>query len=405
MIDLSKIKCVGCTACAAACPKSIIVMRKNEEGFQYPYIDDGDACVACGLCEKACPVLNFKPEVKCEQTALIAQIMDDEIRKESASGGMFSAIALSVLEEGGVVYGAAYDREFKVCHIGISTKQDLWKLRNSKYVQSDLDGVFREIKTVLQSGKKVCFSGTPCQIEGLREYLGKDYDNLLLVDVVCHGVSSPLIWDKYLETINQEDIAKIYFRWKHYGYKYSTMSFFDRSNKEVYYAGVESDKMLRAYFSNSCDRENCYECLFKKRYRRSDFTVWDCFQPKFFNRDFDDDRGTSGVLVHSDKGLKQLEKILEMQLIKYQYVSPDELTFGNHEMIASVKKGDCRQELLKDAAILSGQELFDKYFPDTRKTKLKKTIRLMLVYTGLYNTFKYAVFVYRRNRFRKQGEA
>jgi len=401
MIDLSKIKCVGCTACAAACPRSIIQMKRNEEGFQYPFIDNKDECVECGVCEKACPVLNFKPEVACEQTALIAQITDDEVRKESASGGMFSAIALSVLDEGGVVYGAAYDREFKVCHIGITEKQELWRLRNSKYVQSDLSGVFREIKSHLQSEKKVCFSGTPCQVEGLLEYLGKDYDNLLLVDVVCHGVSSPLIWDKYLETIDKEDVGKIYFRWKHYGYKYSTMSFFDRQNKEVYYAGVESDKMLRAYFSNSCDRDTCYDCLFKKRYRRTDLTIWDCFQPKVFSKEFDDDRGTSGVLIHSDKGLKQLEKILDMQLIKYQYVQPGELTFGNREMVASVKKGDCREDLLKDAAILSGEELFNKYFPDTWKAKLKKYIRLVLVYTGLYNTFKYALFVYRRNKSRK----
>lgn len=401
MLKFSEIKCVGCTACASICPRNIIGIKRNNEGFQYPYTENISDCIECGLCEKACPVLNFTPENKFEQTGLIAQITNEEIRRESASGGMFSAIALSVLKENGIVYGAAYNADFEVCHVGVSHEEELWKLRHSKYVQSNLVGVFPEVKQHLQAGRKVCFSGTPCQVEGLRCYLGKEYENLLLIDVVCHGVSSPLIWDKYLETMKQHEPSRIYFRWKHYGYKYSTMSFFNKNQKEVYHAGVETDKMLRAYFSNSCDRDTCYDCIFKKRYRPSDFTIWDYFQPKFFNKDFDDDRGTSGVLVHSQKALKQLESIIALNLIKYQFVSPDELTFGNNEMIGSVKKGDCREYLLKDASHMSGKELFDKYFPDTFKTKLKKHIRLFLVHTGLYKYFKYQLFVYRRNKAKK----
>lgn len=401
MLNYSEIKCVGCTACASICPKNIIGINRNKEGFQYPYIENVSACIECGLCEKVCPVLNFKPESKFEQKGLIAQITDEAIRRESASGGMFSAIALSVLAENGVVYGAAYSDNFEVCHIGISNKEDLWKLRNSKYVQSNLVGVFQEVKQYLESGRMVCFSGTPCQIEGLQCYLRKEYENLLLVDVVCHGVSSPLIWDKYLETVRLYEPNRIYFRWKHYGYKYSTMSFFDNKQNEIYYSGVESDKMLRAYFSNNCDRDTCYECIFKKRFRPSDFTIWDCFQPKFFNKDFDDDRGTSSVLIHSEKASKQIKKIIALDLIKYQFVSPDELSFGNNEMVGSVKKGDCRETLLKDATRMSGEELFSKYFPDTVKTRLKRHLRLFLVHTGLYNFFKYRLFVYRRNKSKK----
>lgn len=398
MINISEIKCVGCTACASACSKNVISIKQDDEGFYHPHITSASSCVECGLCEAVCPVLNFTPEVQVDQTALIAQIKDESIRRESASGGMFSAIALSVLNEGGIVYGAAYNKSFEVCHIAVSRKEDLWKLRNSKYVQSGLSGVFNEVKQHLNSGKSVCFSGTPCQIEGLRGYLRKDYANLILVDVVCHGVSSPLIWNKYLETIKDYNPSKIFFRWKHYGYKYSTMSLFNNNNDEIYYAGVESDKMLRAYFSNSCDMETCYECMFKKRYRPSDFTIWDCFQPKFFCKDFDDDMGTSGVLVHSDKGMQQLKKIIDSDLIKFQYVSADELTFGNKEMVSSVKKGDCRDAFLSDATHMAGEELFNKYFPDTVKSKLKKIIRLILVRTGLYNTLKYRLFIYRRNQ-------
>lgn len=401
MLQISEIKCVGCTACASICPKNIIHMKRDDEGFQYPHIENPDACVECGLCEKACPVLNFRPENKFAQKGLIAQIRDEAIRRESASGGMFSAIALSVLAEDGIVYGAAYCDDFEVCHIGISDKEQLWKLRNSKYVQSNLVGVFQEVKQNLEAGKKVCFSGTPCQIEGLQGYLRKEYENLLLVDVVCHGVSSPLIWEKYLETVKQYEKSRIYFRWKHYGYKYSTMSFFNEKQDEIYYSGVESDKMLRAYFTNNCDRDTCYDCLFKKRYRTSDFTIWDYFQPRFLNKDFDDDRGTSAVLVHSEKAMNQLKKIIASGQIKYQFADPDALTFGNNEMVGSVKKGDCRDRLLKDAGHMSGEELFQKYFPDTVKSRLKKHIRLLLVRTGLYNALKYQLFIYRRNKSKK----
>lgn len=398
MLNFAKIKCVGCTACASICPADAINIEKDIEGFWHANIANADACTNCGLCNTVCPDLNLRKEIPFEQNGMIAQILDEEIRRESASGGMFSAIALSILNENGIVYGAAYDKNFEVRHIGVSEKEDLWKLRHSKYVQSNLNGVFSEIKEYLRIGKKVCFSGTPCQIEGLRCFLGKDYDNLLLVDVVCHGVSSPLIWDKYLETVQKYNPSKIYFRWKHYGYKYSTMSLFDDSCHEIYYADVETDRMLRAYFSNNCDMSTCYECVFKKRYRVSDFTIWDFFQPKFFNKDFDDDRGTSGVLIHTEKGRRQLSKIIQDNLIKYQFVSPDELTFGNYEMIGSVIKGNCRDKFLKDAVSMSGEALFEKYFPVTFKTKIKRFIRLFLVKTGLYNTFKYGLFIYRRNK-------
>ena len=401
MLNFSEIKCVGCTACASACPQNIIQMQRDHEGFLYPFVANSEACTECNLCISVCPVLNFQEEIPFPQKGLIAQITDEKIRRESASGGMFSAIALSVLAENGIVYGAAYNDAFQVCHIGISDKADLWKLRHSKYVQSDLNGVMREVKKHLVSGRMVCFSGTPCQIEGLQHYLKKDYANLLLVDVVCHGVSSPLVWEKYLETAKEYHPQKIFFRWKHYGYKYSTMSMFDETDSEVYHAGVESDKMLRAYFSNSCARKTCYECLFKKRYRTSDFTIWDFFQPRFFNKDFDDDRGTSGVLVHSEKASRQLEKILQAKLIKYQFVSPDELTFGNNEMVRSVPRGAKRDAFLRDASQMSGEELFQKHFPDTWQVRIKKHLRLFLVRTGLYSLVKYRLFLYRRNHAKK----
>lgn len=401
MINPSKIKCVGCTACASICPQGIIALERNNEGFYEPVVDPL-GCVECGLCERACPVLNPKEQISTVQTGLIAQIKDETIRKESTSGGMFSAIALSVLEEGGIVYGAAYDTRFQVCHMGIDNKEDLWKLRHSKYVQSKLYGVFPEVKQYLDAGRKVCFSGTPCQIEGLLGYLQKDYENLLLVDIVCHGVSSPLIWDKYLEQIHCYGPKKIYFRWKHYGYKYSTMSVFDENDQEIYYAGVESDDMLRAYFSNNCNMAACYDCVFKKRYRDSDFTIWDCFQPGFFSKAFDDDRGTTSVLVHSEKGLHQLNIIIDAGLIKHQTVPVEKLIQGNRELVRSVEKGSQREQLLKDAKNMPPAVLFGKYFPRSFMIRIKKTARLTLIKIGLYGAFKYGLFLIRRIKSKRE---
>ena len=401
MIDFSKIECVGCTACVSICPKDVLHMAYNEEGFQYPIDYNSALCIECGLCESVCPVIHTQQEKKGIDIAYIGQNTDEEIRRESASGGMFSAIAISVLNNKGIVYGAAYDQDFEVKHIAIRDERDLWKLRNSKYVQSNLNGIFKDVENNLKTGVQVCFSGTPCQIEGLKFYLRRDYANLLLVDVVCHGVSSPLIWKKYIETIQKYSPKRIYFRWKHYGYKYSTMSIFDDLNNEVYFAGVESDKMLRAYFSNNCDRETCYNCKFKKRYRVSDITIWDCFQPRFYNKSFDDDLGTSCILINTEKGKEQFDKIVQNNLLRCYCVVADELTKGNNEMIASVRRGDLRSKILVDASRMSADQFFEQYFPDSVAQKIKRTLRLFLIKTGFYAFVKYIIYAVRRKRGKK----
>ena len=380
MIDFSKIQCTGCSACASSCNRDVIVMGKDDAGFPIPLVANPEKCVECGICESVCPSFNPKTEKKNpEEIAIIAQIKDENIRKESASGGMFSAIAITVLKKGGIVYGAAYDESFKVRHIGIEKSEDLWRLRNSKYVQSNMGSVFREVKKHLQSGRLVCFSGTPCQAEGLASYLHKPYDNLILVDITCHGVGSPLIWDKYLELVKKINPARIYFRWKHYGYKYSTMSFFNQNKEEIYFGGVETDPMLRAYFTNSCDRKSCYNCKFKKRYRITDFTLWDCFQPRFFNKEFDDDKGTSSVLVNTSKGQKIFQDIVDADVIKYQKLAPSDLVHGNRELVQSVKEGSIRDSFLRDAKTINAVELFEKYFPQTKKVTVKRFLRKILL--------------------------
>lgn len=398
MIDLNNnLSCCGCSACVSICPTGCIEMAENNEGFQVPRLVNGVKCLECNLCVKACPVINPQKEEKHFEKGFIVQNINDKIREESTSGGAFTAIAISVISKGGIVYGAAFDDNFKVIHIGIESEKELSKFRNSKYVQSNLGEVFKEVKTFLIQGRYVCFSGTPCQIEGLNSFLKKDYNNLILVDVVCHGISSPLIWRKYLELQSIYNPEKIYFRWKHFGYKYSTMSLM-RKNQEVYFNGIESDPMLQAYFTNNCDLKACYDCKFKKRYRVSDFTIWDCYQPGYFNKSYNDDKGTSSLLINSEKGMEEFENIKKMGLLRYHEVLPDDLTFGNNEMIHSIKKGAIRDNFLSDASTLNANQLFNKYFPISTKTKVVKRLRRFLLSVGIYSRIKYALFLYRRNK-------
>ena len=243
------------------------------------------------------------------------------------------------------------------------------------------------VKDFLKKGRWVCFSGTPCQIEGLSKFLRKTYEKLILVDVVCHGIPSPLIWNKYLEYQKQtfpkpDDIR---FRDKFYGYKYSTMSII-QDGKNVYHAGSQLDPMLRAFFSDTCDRSSCYECPFKKRYRISDFTIWDCFSVYDFDKKLDDDKGTTRVLCHSQKATSLMQEV--MKYARCEEVSADKLVAGVKEMFESVPMNPKRTVFLVDAAKLSGKELFEKYYPVTNKVKVKTAIRKILLMTGIYGAMK-----------------
>lgn len=385
MIEINdKAKCCGCTACKSICPKDAIEMFEDEEGFLYPKVNK-EKCINCGLCEKVCPVLNANEEKK-EQKAYIFQNCDDKVRRESTSGGAFSAIAEYVLEKNGIVYGAMFDENFKVIHNAVEKKEDLYKFRNSKYVQSEIGECFRNIKYQLDNNRYVCFSGTSCQIEGLKKYLNKKYENLILVDVVCRAVPSPLIWKKYLELRKEKykNISKIMFRDKYHGYKYSNFSIYNKDNdkSKEYHAGVESDPYLRAFFSNICDRPSCYKCKFKKQNRESDITIWDCFEVEKYNKKLDDDKGTTRVLTNTVKGKKIIEELAKDNIV--EEISIDKAVNGFFAMFQSVKYNDKREEFFKDCNNLSNEELFDKYFPYTLKVKTEKYARLFLLKTGMY---------------------
>lgn len=390
MIEITdKTQCCGCSACAAICPKQCITMTEDEEGFLYPTVNK-EECVNCNACISVCSIQRPAKEVRTKQIGYLMQHKDEAIRMESSSGGAFSAIAFSVIEQNGVVFGAAYDENFHVIHRYVETKEQIQLFRNSKYVQSTLRDCFHEVKSFLEAGRLVCFSGTPCQVEGLVRYLKKPYENLLLVDVVCHGVGSPMIWEKYLEYQNviENRIDSIRFRDKYYGYKYSTMTLI-RGGKKIYHAGAQKDPMLRAFFSDICDRPACYQCAFKKRYRISDITLWDCFSVYDFANEMDDDKGTTRVLCHSEKGVNAINATLKM--LNYREIDPDRLVKGSKEMFSAVKMNPKRERFFSDASNMTGTELFESYYPITFMVKLKTQIRTLLIKAGMYKFAKKAL--------------
>lgn len=386
IIITDKEKCSGCAACANICSKNCIQMKSDNEGFLYPNVDES-MCIKCNVCDTVCPIQNPVTEKKATQKAYLIQHRDEKVRLDSSAGGAFTAIAMVVLQKGGVVFGAAYDENFHVRHSYVETANDLRKFRNSKYVQSEIGNSFRLAKNFLQKGRWVCFSGTPCQIEGLAKFLRKPYEKLILVDVVCHGISSPLIWNKYLEYQNvfNDKPDNIRFRDKFYGYKYSTMSII-RGGKVEYHAGSQLDPMLRAFFTDMCDRPACYNCRFKKRYRVSDITIWDCFSVYNFDEKMDDDKGTTRVLCQNEKGVEVIREATEYAVCKE--VLADNLVKGVKEMFESVRTNEKRESFFNDAQVMDGKALFKKYYPITLKVKFKTQIRKFLLATGLYRTSK-----------------
>ena len=204
MIQINdKSKCCGCTACMSICPLKCISMTSDEEGFLYPSVDK-NKCVQCGACDKVCPIQNVVEEIPFEQKAYIVRNKNREIKKASAAGGFFYNLGSYVIKSGGVVCGVVLDEAFHAVHISTDSEEDLIRFAGSKYMQSVVGNkTFAYIKTNLDKGKQVLFSGTPCQVEGLLSFLKADYSNLITVDIVCHSVPSPMIFDKYLEYISK----------------------------------------------------------------------------------------------------------------------------------------------------------------------------------------------------------
>ncbi len=376
-----KEKCCGCSACVSICRKNAIRMVQDKEGFMYPKADAA-LCNNCGLCEKVCPVMNKEmPRTQDLKKAYLIQHRNKEILAESTSGGAFTAIAEYVIRQGGVVFGAAFDAKFRVVHTSASTHTELAKFRNSKYVQSDLRDTFRQVKSLLSDGRLVCYSGTPCQIQGLRRYLMKDYENLILVDVVCRAVPSPGVWKKYFAWENAKDaIESVRFRDKARGYQYSTMAIRPQ-NGRIRREGIESQPWLRMFFSGMIIRPSCAVCPFREPHRISDLTIWDCYNVYQLDKRLNEQLGVTRVLVHTKKGLDIL--ISQRENILAHEIAYEDAVRGVKEMRESPAMHPARRQFFADLHTMEFGQLMQKYYPYTLKVRMKKNARSVLNHLGL----------------------
>lgn len=341
-----KSMCTGCNACTQICPKECVVMQVDKEGFWYPCVEESK-CIKCKLCENVCPAIENTTKNNPVNVALVAYAREDAIRMESSSGGVFSLLSDVVIKKDGIVYGAALDEDYKVRHISVSTLNEIDRLRGSKYVQSLIGTCYAECKEVLDTGRMVLFSGTPCQINGLKRFLQKPYDNLISVDILCHGVPSPLLWEQYLLDVRNklgQEITKVSFRSKEkYGWKTFAMKIVASSRE--YIQKHNSDLYMQLFLGNICLRPSCHECKFKDLERISDITLGDAWGVDKVMPDMDDNKGTSIIFIHTKRGETLFEQVKE-QLI-YREVNADELVPPSSESRRSAKPHRNRQKFFK----------------------------------------------------------
>ncbi len=296
-----KTTCTGCGTCSQKCPCDAIEMKKNEEGFSYPVIDN-TKCIDCGLCVKSCPQIDGGKNHK-DTMKYYAAMGADDVRPKGSSGGVFPTIASSIIEENGVVFGASFINDCKSVQIvKAETLDELNPLFKSKYVQSDTASAYKEVEKELKSGKKVLFSACPCQVDGLYNYLGHDYENLVTVDILCHGAPSPLAYERFIEELSEgKKAVNVDFRDKTYGWgTLIKASFDDGSEVFHHWDGI----YFKAFLSGLIIRESCYQCKYACQKRVGDITLGDFWNVKTINERFDDRQGTSIIAINSDKGFE-----------------------------------------------------------------------------------------------------
>ncbi|MEE1219703.1 MAG: Coenzyme F420 hydrogenase/dehydrogenase, beta subunit C-terminal domain [Ruminococcus sp.] len=364
--------CCGCMACAQVCPKNCIKFVPDKEGFLYPQVDSS-LCIDCGLCSKRCPVMS-EPQRNKNPKVYAAKINDTNLSYKSSSGGIFPLIAKNILSKGGSVFGCAYDENMVARHIEITDESQLYRLQNSKYVQSDMEGVYTKVKAALDSGKYVLFSGTGCQIGGLHTFLNKKYDRLFTVDIVCHGVPSPALFEKYID-----------WKGKQMGGKLTEYSF--RSKEKcgwnIYYKATNDkrsksqdgifDPYYNAFLKCRIFRESCYECKYANSERASDITLGDFWGIEISNPEFYDLNGVSVVLVNTDAGKKMWEDLSDS--IKCIPSTLETAAKMNENLVRATPRPDCRDTIYDGFDVDT-----ENYFSVKLKPpfQLKKRIKMLV---------------------------
>lgn len=424
MISLSEKKdCCGCWSCIQRCPKQCITLREDEEGFLYPQVDES-VCIDCGLCEKVCPVINQSSERE-PLEVLAAKNPNEEIRRESSSGGIFTMLAESVIDEGGIVFGACFDEDWEVVHRSADTKGDLKKFRGSKYLQSKVLNTYKEAEVQLKKGRKVLYSGTPCQIAGLKRFLRKDYDNLLSVDFICHGVPSPGVFRTYLREelkrmtarqgggkntvllpciplVTESDgldckgleIKSISFRdkrngWKKFGFALVLSEATAEGENSVLlsYSPLNKNLFLRGFLRDLYLRPSCYACPTKHLKSGSDITLGDWWGIAALKPELDDDRGVSAVTLNTEKGKSTLHSLkAELHTMPYE-----DLVKYNPALVRSAAVPKNRNAFFaQDGMTFEGKIKVLAHIPFSLKRAIKGVLRKALP-TSLIKWIKYII--------------
>ncbi len=381
---LDKRICTGCRMCEQICPFEAIKIVKNAEGFIEPMIMQ-DKCKMCGLCAQNCPQLNSNKINAQMQVVYAVKNKNLEERKQSSSGGAFSVLANYVLDNNGIVYGCALNNDLLPEHIAISDKQELHKLRGSKYVQSDTKNTYKEARKDLNNGQIVLYSGTPCQIAGLKAFLDKEYKNLITIDLVCHGVPSPKLFRKYLDWLEQKYKAKVIqyeFRNKEKnGWGLTSKIIF--SNNKIKYINASIDPYYNAFLKSDTYREVCYSCKYANENRVSDITLADYWGIQDKNIEFYDENGVSAVIINTKRGMEIFEKVLP----KCDYVVSkiSDVEEKNHNLKTPSMRSNIRNDIYN--------QLDKKEFKEFIKENLKfkpnlKDILKNLVPTALKKQIK-----------------
>lgn len=352
----SKQECCGCSACAEICPRQCVKMQADSEGFFYPIMSEG--CISCGLCLKVCPMHSSNDE-KRPESVYAAYNTNETIREKSSSGGIFFILAKNVIVKKGVVFGVRFDKKWKAIFDYTESLAGIYPFLGSKYVQAEVGDTYKIVRGFLEQNRLVLFSGTPCQIAGLKTFLRKSYDNLVTVDIVCHGVPSPKVWEKYVHLLgkaNKQGIKNINFRFKKTGWKNFSFSY-NCGGKNIY-TPFWDNIYMRAFLSDMILRPACYHCNFKNGKSNSDITLGDYWGIQYIKPEMDDDKGTSIILVNTQKG----EKIMNFDEMKIDMTSYKNGYSMNPALVASAVEPTLRSTF------------FDNFDDTINQNKLMKSL-------------------------------
>lgn len=383
MIQIQKkVECCGCNACGDVCAHQAITFKTDNEGFWYPEVDK-EKCTDCHLCEKVCPIINvteLKKNDFPQSICYAAEHKNLEVVFDSTSGGLFSALADIMYKIGGYVGGAVFNDDFSVRQYISNDKKDLPRLRSSKYLQSHLDGFYKQVRDLLKAGEKVLVCGSPCQMASLRAFLRKDYDNLIIVDYICRGINSPKVWRKYLDSYEERYGSKVVYckaKSKEYGWRNLTQKVI-LANGKHYYETKDQSNFTKGYLRTGvyC-RPSCYDCKFKGYPRIADITLADFWGIEKVDKSLEKNLGTSLVMINSKKGEAYFEQVKKR--INYVPVPFKSIEAGNRSLNLSIDppKVD-REEFFRDLDQMSFLQIADKYIKPKRKGKksqIKKAIK------------------------------